>query len=412
MPHFEVQGVDSSGKNVKVLIESDSVKGARQKARGQGVTPTSVVSTEMKSGSGSSAGAAQAAIGFSNPFQKISAFDVSNMTRQLATLVKAHVPVVESLTALIEQIDNPKLKKILIGVRQQVNEGRGLADGFSLYPAVFSKVFINMVRAGESSGRLDVVLMRLADLSEGQVKLNAKVSGALTYPIIMVVVAFIVLGVILVKVVPQITKIFSDMKQTLPLPTRILMAASQFAQDYLMVLVFGILIVAVLLERYIKTAAGRARKDAFFLKFPIVGNLMQQIVVARFGRTLGTLLSSGVPMLVSLQITRNVVDHAVFEDVIDQCGTQVSEGRPLAYALKQSRRFPPIVIHMIGVGEKTGELEPMLLNVAETYEQQVDTTLGSLTSVLEPVMMIVMALFVGAIVMAVLMPIFEMNQFG
>ena len=167
-----------------------------------------------------------------------------------------------------------------------------------------------------------------------------------------------------------------------------------------------------MLERYIKTAAGRARKDAFFLKFPIVGNLMQQIVVARFGRTLGTLLSSGVPMLVSLQITRNVVDHAVFEDVIDQCGTQVSEGRPLAYALKQSRRFPPIVIHMIGVGEKTGELEPMLLNVAETYEQQVDTTLGSLTSVLEPVMMIVMALFVGAIVMAVLMPIFEMNQFG
>jgi general secretion pathway protein F len=347
-----------------------------------------------------------------NPLGGVKQAEITNMTRQLATLVKAHVPIVESLSALIEQIEYPKLKKILIAVRQSVNEGRSLADGFAAFPKVFDRVYVNMVRAGESAGRLDVVLLRLADFAENRGKLKQKVGGALTYPIIMVIVGFGVLGVIFVKVVPQITSIFTDMKQQLPTPTKILIAVSNVAQAQYPVILVGILVIALLIERYIKTTTGRRRKDEIFLRLPIVSALTRNIAVARFARTLGTLLSSGVPMITALQITRNVVANAVFEEVVESAETLVSEGRSLAYTLKQSRQFPPIVVHMVGVGEKTGELEAMLANVADNYEQQVDALLGTLTSLLEPLMMVMMALLVGFIVMAVLMPIFQMNSFG
>lgn len=413
MSQYEVTASDSSGKTVKVRFEADSVKTARAKARAQGLTPTSVVVTDGSS-SGENDNSAQ---GMAKKLKSsfgggIKGEEMSNMTRQLATLVKAHVPIVESLSALVDQIENPKLRAVLTDVRQHVKEGRSLGDSFALHPDLFNRVFINMVKAGESSGRLDIVLLRLADFSENQEKLKGKIMGALLYPIIMVVVAFIVLIVIFVKVIPQITKIFVDMKATLPTPTRVLIFLSDFFQQWGVALIIGILIGLILMERYIKTAHGRAVKDARVLKLPIMGILVRRLSVARFARTLGTLLSSGVPMLSALQITKNVVDNAVFEDVLERCATQVSEGRSLATTLKSSGEFPPIVIHMVGVGEKSGELESMLLNVAENYEQQVDTTLGSLTSVLEPVMMIFMAVLVGFIVMGVLMPIFEMNNFG
>ena len=404
---YEVVASNANGKTVRLFIESDSVKGARAKARSQGLTPVSVSVADantMNKGSLSQT--------FSNPLGGVKTTEVANMTRQLATLVKAHVPVVESLSALVEQIEYPKLKKVLGAIRQHVNEGRSLADGFQLFPNVFDRVYINMVKAGESSGRLDVVLLRLADFSENSVKLKNKVVGALTYPIIMVVVGVIVLGVIFVKVVPTITKIFLDMGQALPTPTKILIGMSNLAQSYAWHAIIAVLAVAMMMERYIKTPAGRAKKDATLLTLPILGRLMRNLAVARFARTLGTLLSSGVPVLASLQITRNVVANSVFENIIDHCGTAISEGRSLAYALKQSGEFPPIVIHMVGVGEKTGELESMLGNVADNYELQVETTLGSLTSLLEPIMMIVMAVVVGFIVMAVLMPILDMNKFA
>lgn len=409
MAQYEVTGLDKNGKEVKLRVEAESVKAARTKARADGLTPVSVLTAE--------AAAVESANSTSASLKKITSRGIkseerSNMTRQLATLVKAHVPIVESLTALVEQIDNVQLKNVLMEIRQHVKEGHSLGDSFAAHPELFNRVYVNMVKAGESSGRLDVVLMRLADFGENQEKLKSKVMGALLYPMIMVVVGFLVLIVIFVKVVPQITKIFVDMKATLPTPTRILIGISDFMQAWGTTSAVALLVGLVLFERYLKTATGRAWKDQKMLTGPIVGTLMRKLCVARFARTLGTLLSSGVPMIAALQITKNVVDNAVFEDALEKTSVSVSEGRGLAVTLKSTGEFPPIVTHMVGVGEKSGELEPMLLNIAENYEHQVEASLSGLTSVLEPVMMVVMAVLVGFIVMGVLMPIFEMNNFG
>lgn len=403
---YQVTASNSAGKTVKVIIESDSVKGARQKARSQGLTPLEVITADAKALKNAGGIAAK----ITSPLGGISAAEVANMTRQLAQLLKAHVPIVESLSALVDQIDNTKLKTLLGTVRQNVKEGKSLADGFELFPKVFDRVYVNMVRAGESSGRLDVVLLRLADFREAQVKLKSKVVGALTYPIIMVVVGFLVLAVIFVKVIPTVTRIFEDMNQTLPTPTKILISISEFAQNYIWHGAIGFLVIALLIERYVATPTGRLKKDRFLLKISVLGKLFRSLAVARFSRTLGTLLSSGVPMIGALQITRNVVSHAVFEGVIDNATILVQEGRSLSYSLKTSHEFPPIVIHMVGVGEKTGELESMLFSVAENFEGQVENLLNTLTALLQPIMMIVMAALVGFIVLSVLLPILEMNS--
>ncbi len=404
---YEVTASDSNGKTVKVIVEADNSKNARGKAKSQGLTPISVIIADEAAAEKAKSQFAQA---ISNPLGGVSIPDLANMTRQLATLVKAHVPLVESLNALIEQIENGKLRKILNTVRTQVNEGKPLADGFQLFPNVFDRVFVNMVRAGESSGKLDTVLLRLADFAENRVKIKNKVVGALTYPLVLVGVAVAALGVIFAKVIPTITKIFTDMNTAIPTPTRILMTISDLAQNYAWYAVIGTLIVGVVIERYVSTEAGRAQKDRFLLGMPLLGVVFRNLAVARFARTLGTLLSSGVPMLAALQITRNVVSNTVFEAIIDRTGTAVSEGRSLAYSLKQSGEFPPIVIHMVAVGEKTGELENMLNSVADNFELQVENKLGSITSLLQPTMMIGMFLIVGFIVVSVLLPILEMND--
>ncbi len=409
MAQYAVSGTDKNGKNIKILVETDSVKSARAKARAQGMIPLSVVSSDAASAKKQEE-SFQGQL--TSSFRGVSVQELANMTRQLASLVKAHVPVVESLSAMVEQVDSPKLQPVLMNIRQQVKEGKSLGDAFSQYPKIFNRVYINMIRAGESSGRLDVVLARLADFSEAQVKLKSKVTGALMYPIVMVVVGFLILGIIFVYVVPKITRIFIDMGKVLPTPTRILIGISDFAQAYGIYAVVAILVVLIMLERYISTSKGRMSKDRFLLHAPIFKTVSRNLVVARFTRTLSTLLQSGVPMLTSLEITKNVVNNAVFEEVIANSSTQVSEGRSLGAALKASGEFPPIVIHMVGVGEKTGELEQMLANVAENYEQQVETGLSQLTSLLEPLMIIIMAGMVGFIVMAVLLPMLDMQSFA
>jgi general secretion pathway protein F len=299
-----------------------------------------------------------------------------------------------------------------VNIRQVVKEGLPLHQGFARYPNQFDKIYINMVKAGEASGKLDVVLMRLADFYEGSVKQRNKVLGALTYPIIIMLVAVAAIALIFTKVIPTITQIFDDQKAALPLATEILIKTSVFFNLYLWHMAIGIMVVLVLGERYIRTPVGRHRKDSFLLNAPILGPLTRSLAVSRFARTLGTLLQSGVPMIQALEIAKNVVNNALFEDAISKAATAVSEGRSLGLSLKQSRQFPPIVIHMVGVGEKTGELEPMLMNVAESYELQVDTAVGALTSLLSPLMIVGMVVFVGFVMMAVLVPIMDMGQFA
>jgi general secretion pathway protein F len=408
MANFEVKGSNAQGKEVKIYIESDSLKGARAKARSQGIIPLSVTTTEQAATNEENAPKTlKSKLALKT---KVSVADLSNMTRQLSTLVKAHVPIVESLSALIEQIQNPKIQPILMQIRQNVKEGHSLADSFAMYPDTFNRVYVNMVRAGESSGRLDVVLTRLADFSENQVKLRNKVTSAMTYPIIMIGAGFLALIVIFTLVIPKILTIFEDMKSVPPLSTRILIAASNFAQNYGMLTIVAALVAAVMLERFLKTEKGREKKDQILLKAPLFKELMVSLVIARMARTLGVLLNSGVPMLTALKITRNVVNNTVFEAAIDNASELISQGRSLGGSLKQSGLFPPIVLHMVGVGEKTGELENMLISVADNYDQEIDTKLGRFTSILEPMMILIMVGVVGFIVMAVLQPLLEMQN--
>jgi general secretion pathway protein F len=407
MAHFEIRGTNSSGKNVKVFIESDSVKNARTKARSQGIIPLSVTTTDAANINKQPENLQQ---NFASAFQRVGFMEIQNFTRQLASLLTAHVPIIESLNALIEQIDSVKLRPMLMAIRQHVKEGHSLADGFALFPHVFDRIYVNMVRAGEASGRLDAVLARLADFGDNQVRLRNKVSGAMTYPIIMIVVGAVVLLVITNFVIPQITQIFTDANKVMPLPTRIMIGVSGFFQANIWYIIFGLLGSLIMLERYTKTEVGRVKKDKTLLKLPLIGSIFSDLCVTRFARTLGTLLKSGVPMINSLEVARNVVNNALFEEAITASSVLVTEGKALNLALKQTQLFPPIIIHMVSVGEKTGDLENMLLNVADNYDQQIEARLGKLTSLLEPLMIVAMVLVVGFIVVAVLLPIFEMQN--
>lgn len=408
MANFQVEAKNAAGKTVVVFVEADSPRTARVKARSQGLTPLSVSVTDAASSDrAEEKQPLRLSIGSGIGIQELSA-----LTRQLATLIKSHVPVVESLSAMIEQTESAKLRPILITIRQHVREGKSLGDGFALFPKIFDRVYVNMVKAGESSGRLDVVLLRLADFAENRVRLRNKVQGAMIYPVVMIVVGTLVISIIIAKVIPQITQIFVDQGQVLPLPTRIMIAISDFLGAYGLYTLAVLLVAGIVLERRIKTEKGRESKDKFMLKLPVVGSLMRELVISRYARTLGTLLNSGVPMLPALEITKNVVSSVPYEHTISDLAIQVSEGRALHKAMKQSGLFPPIVTHMVGVGEKSGELEDMLINVATSYEQQVEGRIGQLTSLMEPLLIVVMAGSVGFIVISVLLPIFQMNQFG
>ena len=340
----------------------------------------------------------------------VSVEDLSLMTRQLATLFKAKIQVVESFSALIEQSDNPKMRVILSEVRQKVNEGSSLAGALKDYPKVFDNIYVNMVEAGESSGTLDVVLLRLAEFTESSVKLKNKIKGAMMYPIIMLCVGSIVLGVILVLVIPKITKIFVSLKKELPLPTQICIWLSDFLQNYWWLVIMGAIGGAIAFKRWIASPKGKPIWDAFVLKVPVFGDLVMMINVSRFCSTLSTLLNSGVPILASLRIVKNLISNIHMQTAIENSRISISEGSSLAGPLTESGYFPKMVTHMVSLGEKSGELEPMLNIISENYEDQVEAKLGGLTSILEPIMMVGMGGAVAFIVMSVVVPMMELNS--
>ena len=343
-------------------------------------------------------------------FQRISKKDLSVMTRQLATLLKSGLPLVTSLNAMADQVENPNLRKILTQVRERVNEGSSLAAALQEFPKVFPDIYTNMVSAGEASGALELVLLRLAEYSEKQVKIRNKIQGAMIYPAIMTLLSFVVLAILLTFVVPKFVSIFAELQQTLPLPTVILISVSSFVRSYwpLLLLVFGV--TAFLLARYKATPRGRSLYDRMTLRIPVFGRLVLLGIVIRFARTLSTLLSSGVPMLKAMDILKKVVNNTVFEDAIASARESVTEGASLSQPLKQRGIFPPIVIHMIASGEQSGHLEEMLSKVAEIYEDEADTLASTLTSLLEPILILVMAVMIAFIVISILLPLMEMNQ--
>jgi general secretion pathway protein F len=403
MPVYSYAGLSADGKNVSGIIDAESPRAARTKLRRSGVFPTTLAETRGEA-------TPRASRSISRLFERISPQDLSVMTRQLSTLVSAGLPLVDCLSALIDQVDSERLKRILTQTREGVNEGSSLADALAAHPKVFSDLYVNMVRAGEASGALDVVLLRLADYTESTARLRAKLRSALTYPIIMVVVGGAILFFLLSYVVPKITRIFTESKQVLPLPTRVLMAVSSTFAAWWPVVLLLLAAIALGLRYYVRTPTGRMRYDRWLLRMPVFGKLLQKIAVARFSRTLSTLLRSGIGLLPSLDIVKNIVDNRVLFDATEAARDAIREGQSIAPPLKKSGIFPPLMIHMIAVGERSGQLEEMLFKTAETYEAEVDGTIATLTTLLEPVMILFMGGLVLFIVLSILLPIFQMNQ--
>ena len=347
-------------------------------------------------------------IGF---LRKVSAKEASIFTRQLSTLISAGIPLVPSFSVLLAQTKNPALQKILAQIRADLNEGKSLTTGMENFPSVFTPLYINMVKAGEASGTINLVLERLADFSESQQALMSKIRSALAYPLIMLLVGSLVIFLLMTFVVPKITGIFTDMKQTLPLITVILIAVSNFLKSFWW-LIFLLILAGIAAFKYLTavTQTGHRFWDSFRLKAPVWGSVNLKIVIARFSRTLATLLQSGVPLLTAMEIVRNVVDNIVIGETIARAAKEVEEGQSLAAPLAASGLFPPMVTEMIAVGEQTGSLEKMLNRIAVAYETEAQSDIMVMTSLLEPIMILVMGLVVGFIVVSILLPIFEMNQ--
>jgi general secretion pathway protein F len=405
MPVFEYKALDGRGKTVEGLKEADSPKTLRQVLRRDGIFLTEVL------GQKEAAEAARRDVSVRRwAAGRISTDHIAIATRQLAVLVGAGVPLVEALSALVDQVEHERMKRVISDVRQRVNEGGSLADAMATHGRVFTNLYINMIRAGESSGALEVVLVRLADFTESQARLRSKIIATMTYPILMMGVSAMILGVLFTFVIPKITKIFEDTKAALPWNTRFLIAFSTALSDWWWAMLLAIGGGVWLFLRWRKTPAGRAVWDRWILTTPILGTLVRQIAVARFSRTLATLLKSGVPLLASLDIVKNIVGNVRLAQVVEESREAIKEGESIAAPLKRSGEFPPLVYHMIAIGERSGQLEEMLGNVANAYDAQVETRIGALTSVLEPLMIIVMGAVVFGIVMSILMPILQINN--
>jgi general secretion pathway protein F len=399
VPVFEYKALDAQGKEVKGIVDADTAAAARIKLRSQGIYPTYTSAADEK----------KTAIARKR-LVRISPRDLALPMRQLATLLGSGLPLVESLSALIEQTEKPSLRKIFSQIREEVLRGKSLSAAMGEHPRVFSNLQVNMIRAGESSGGLEIVLDRQAELMEKRLELSQRVRSTLMYPIFMAVIGTSVLIFLMSFVVPTVTTIFKETGQALPLPTKLLISFGSALQKTWWV--FGLIGMAMLFFwiRFTRTERGRKVKDRAMLKIPLWGVLQVKFIIARFFRTLGTLLLSGVPLLPSMDISGAVAGNAIFEEAIKSMKNQVAEGKSLALPLKNAGIFPPMAVHMVQSGEKSGKLEPMLLRVAETYEKEAANSINGFTSLLEPIMILCMGLIVGFIVLAILLPILEMSQ--
>jgi general secretion pathway protein F len=405
VPVYEYTGLNEAGKQVKGLRDADSARALRSLLKREGVYITAVNEGESKR----AGDVLSQEVDLRKIRGRVSTEDVAIMTRQLATLVGAGVPLVEALTALQDQVDHPTLTRVVGRVKQRVNEGTSLADALEEHPKIFSHIYVNMVRAGESSGALDVVLSRLAVFTEGQARLRQKVGSALMYPVIMVFIGVVILGILMTVVVPKVTQMFEDIGASLPITTRILIATANFTQSYWwLILIVGAL-VFLLFRWWIKTEKGRFVWHRFLLNAPVFGEVNRMLAMARFSRTLGTLLRSGVPILAAMNIVRNVVNNVILAGIIDEARDAIQEGESIAAPLKRSGEFPPLLYHMVAIGERSGQLEEMLQNAAEAYEGQVESKIAGLTSLLEPILIVLMGGVVAFIVFSILMPILRLN---
>lgn len=405
MPVYEYKALDKNGKSRKGIIDADSSSAARKKLRAGGNYPISIEESSSRSRRRQGGGASSVSL-----FDRVRSKEVHVFTRQLATLLGAKIPLVPSLTSLIAQTPNPAFKKIIAQIKESVNEGNTLTIAMAEHPRIFSSIYINMVRAGEASGSLDIVLERLADFGEKQEALKGRLTAALIYPTVMALICVGVLFILITYIIPNITQVFVEMNKNLPLPTRILIGVSDFLKAYWFVLAVVLVTVAVALRMFVRSRYGRPLWDYFLLKMPITGRVYQKTILARFASTLGSLLESGVGLIASMEIVKAIMNNSQISQVVDDGIVQVREGKSLTVSLGNSPWFPPMFVQMVGVGEQAGTLESMLKKVAQAYEREVESAVLGMTALIEPLMIVGMGGVVGVIIISILLPIFEMNQ--
>ena len=334
--------------------------------------------------------------------------DVVVFARQFATMINAGLPLIQCLDILQAQQENKTFKTMLKDIKESVESGSTLADALGKYPAIFDELFVNMVAAGETAGILDTILTRLSEYMEKAQKLKKQVKSAMTYPIIVLVVAVIVIAVILVFVIPVFQEMFEDFGGALPVPTQIVVSMSEFVQSNILYVIVGIVIFVFLFKKFYSTEKGRGLVDNYILKVPIIGTLLRKVAVAKFTRTLGTMVSSGVPILDALHITAKTSGNRTVEGAIMSTRSAISEGQTMATPLGETGVFPSMVCQMVAVGESTGALDSMLAKIADYYDDEVDAAVATLTSMIEPFMMVFLGATIGGLVIAMYLPIFQM----
>ena len=413
MPMYAFKGVGASGKNVSGVRDAESPKLLRQILRKDGVH---VMSFELSRGGklakeqNAKKGGLAREVDLGGLLGGVKKVEIATFTRQMATLIKAGIPLAETLGALVDQVQNVRFKTPLSEVRSAVNEGSSLADALGKHPKLFDDLYVSMVRAGEVAGNLDDVLTRLAEFLESSQKLKSKVQGAMVYPLVMVVVGAVIMGVLMVKVIPNITSMFKQQDKTLPWNTRLLIWVSDVISQWWWAIIVGVVGAVIFGVRWARSKEGRQVWDRFTLRLPVVGELARTVNVSRFARTLGTMLQSGVPMLRALETAKQIVGNMLIQQAIEDAKRAVTEGESLAQTLKKSGQFPVTMIHMVAVGERAGQLEQMLERVAITYDAEIDTKLSRFTSLLEPLMLVVMGGAVAFIVFSILQPIMDLGQ--
>ncbi|MGQ0554703.1 MAG: type II secretion system inner membrane protein GspF [Nitrospiraceae bacterium] len=409
MPVYQYQGYRNDGGTTTGIIDAENPKVARLKLRKEGVYPTDVVEQGQPPAHSQeqSRSRAERSIGGS---ATLASTDLALLTRQFATLLVAGLPLVEALGVLVDQAEKKPIKALLADIREQVRGGKALSTVLETYEKDFSPIYVHMVRAGETSGALDQILFRLTEFLEKQLALRNKVTNAMLYPLIMLVIGSGILFFLITFVVPKITMVFAQQKQALPWPTVALMSISQFFADYWMVLV-GILLGGLYMaRRFIRTGAGRMMADRAILRLPLIGDVARMVSISRLTSTLATMLTSGVQLLDAMDVSKRVMNNRVLEETVEAARQNIREGETIADPLKRSGEFPALVTHMIAVGEKSGEMEEMLRRVSQIYDGEVERVIARLTSLMEPVMILAMGAVVLFIVVAILLPIFEMGQ--
>ena len=423
MPIFEYKALTSSGKTKKGIVDANTARDARSKLRNDHMHVTEMwevadkksrkdksVSKKTRSltaKKGKPGGLLSMEIELFQP--KISTRDLATFTRQFSTLLRSGIQLTDALNALVEQCVDPHLERVLRNVKEEITSGNNLAEAMAKHPRFFSDLYVNMVRAGEASGHLDVVLTRIADYLQKQASLKGKVLAAITYPAIMVIVGLAVVIFLMSYVVPRITQILKDRGQPLPFITEVLMTASDFTKAYWIYVLLAMVIGGFFLKSLIGTDAGRLKFDSLLLRLPIFGTLFSKQAISRFALTFSTLLKSGLPALDSLKIVALVVNNAKLTQVINNIHARIIEGADIATPIRKSKVFPPMVGYMVAVVEQSGQLEEILDRIAESYEEELDLTIQRLTSMIEPIIIILLAVVVGFIIAAVLLPLLDFS---